>query len=41
MKIQVMQAESKNELGIETAGTLDMVRVGNQIINLGGRSLPF
>ena len=41
MKIKVQQLESKDELGFETDGKLEMVRVNNQLINLGGRSLPF
>lgn len=41
MKIKVQQLESKNELGIDTAGALEMVRINNQLINHGGRTLPF
>lgn len=41
MKIKVTEVESKTELGSDAAGKLEMVRVDNKIINLGGRSLPF
>lgn len=41
MKIKVKVLESRNELGMQTDGELEMVRFNGGLINLGGRSLPF